>query len=462
VTRQLDVATLSARVSELVNEYRIPSAVIGVLHDGAFTEFAVGVKNVSTGEPATTDTIYQCGSMTKTWTALTAMRFVDEGLLDLDQPVRTYLPGFTVADPRVSASLTPRHLLSHTHGLEEVLGNTGAGDDVYARCVANVTSAPQVHPLGRTMSYSPALGYAILARILEVLDGKHWDQVIRDRLFDPLGLTSTSSWQGNVDRGRAATGHLVRSIEEGPFVTPVGHLPRVFGPGGNISSTVREVLLMAHVFLAGGQARNGARIVSAESIRQMMRPEIAIPDPYSFGHAYGLGLMLFDWHDEPVYGHDGNTIGQGAYLRILPESQIAVCMLTNGSLRDSFYKQVFNAILTALGTVTIADLPEPDWALELDLPRYEGHYERPGGNRYTVSIDGDHLFVTTHLDPTQAAILRRLTALTRPLLPLSDTHFLMPSDDPLEDMQTMAIYDFEDGKARYLHHGLRAHPRVSS
>lgn len=91
MTTQLDMVTLRARVSELLAEYRIPSAVIGILHDGKITDFAVGAKNLSTGEPATVDTIYQCGSMTKTWTALTAMRFVEDGLLDLDKPVRTYL-----------------------------------------------------------------------------------------------------------------------------------------------------------------------------------------------------------------------------------------------------------------------------------------------------------------------------------------------------------------------------------
>src|SRR5215467_1547066 len=214
MTTQLDVAQLRARVAELLTEYRIPSAAIGVLDDGAITDFAVGVKNVSTGESATVDTIYQCGSMTKTWTALTAMQFVEEGLLDLDEPVRTYLPGFTVADPQVSVRVTPRHLLSHTHGIEEVFRAPGEGDDVYARGVDNAASAPQVHPLGRTMSYSPALGYAILARIMEVLDGKRWDEVIQNRLFAPLGLTATSSWRDQVDRGRAATGHLVRSIDE--------------------------------------------------------------------------------------------------------------------------------------------------------------------------------------------------------------------------------------------------------
>ncbi|MGI5487733.1 serine hydrolase domain-containing protein [Microtetraspora malaysiensis] len=94
MARALEVTRTRARVSELLAEYRIPSAAIGVLSDGEITDFAVGVKNISTREPATTDTIYQCGPVSKTWTALAFMQLIDEGKVALDEPVRTYLPDF--------------------------------------------------------------------------------------------------------------------------------------------------------------------------------------------------------------------------------------------------------------------------------------------------------------------------------------------------------------------------------
>ena len=140
----------TARVSELLAEYGVPSAVVGVLRDGKITECAVGVKDVTTGEPATTDTVYQCGSMTKTWTALAFTRMVGEGKVGLDEPVRTYLPGFRVADPETTAAVTPRHLLNHTNGIEEDFGDPGEGDDVYERMVENIADATQVFPLGHT------------------------------------------------------------------------------------------------------------------------------------------------------------------------------------------------------------------------------------------------------------------------------------------------------------------------
>ncbi|KDN19540.1 serine hydrolase [Amycolatopsis rifamycinica] len=448
--------TLQERVTALLAEYGIPSAAVGVLRDGKITEFAVGVKNVETGEPATTDTVYQCGSLTKTWTALAFLQLVDEGKADLDAPIRTYLPEFAVADPETTAKVTARHLLNHTNGIEEAYGDPGEDDDVHERMVANIADAPQVFPLGHTHGYSAALGYAILARIMEVLDGEGWDDVMRDRLFTPLGLTSTNSRPGRVDRTRAATGHLIRSPAEGPIVTPIDHLPRAFGPGGGITSTVRDVLTLAHVLLDAGIAPGGRRIVSAAGVREMTRSRVPIPDPFMFGPDWALGLIAGDWNGETVYASDGSTIGQNARLRILPDSDTAVVVLTNGGPRESFARRVFREILG-----TAQELPKPDPALPLDLPRYEGVYERPG-TRYEVSADGGTLHLTLDLDPMQAEFLGRPGRLRYDLLPVSPTQFLMPSDDPLEDTQTVAIYDFADGAARYLHTNCRVHPRRGS
>ncbi|WP_027346971.1 serine hydrolase domain-containing protein [Hamadaea tsunoensis] len=456
----VDVARLRTRVVDLLAEYGIPSAAIGVLRGGEVTEFAVGVANVETGRLATTDTVYQCGSMTKTWTALAFLQLVDEGRVDLDEPVRTYLPGFRVGDPEVSARVTPRHLLYHDNGIEEAYGDPGEDDDVYERMVAGIADAPQVFPLGWTHGYSAALAYAILARILEVADGRRWDDLMRDRLFDPLGLTDTNSRHEQVDAARAATGHLLRSVAEGPIVTPIDHLPRAFGPGGNITSTVREVLAMARVLLGGGVAGNGTRLLSAAGVREMMTSRVPVPDPYMFGPEWALGLIVCDWHGRTVYAGDGSTIGQNARLRILPDADTAITMLTNGGPRESFYRKVFNEILADLGLGTVPDLPAPDPALRLDPSRYEGVYERPGA-RFEVSAEDGGLCLTVVVDPMQARFLQKPDRIRYALLPVSETHFLMRPSDPLEDPQTVAIYDFVDGRARYLHTNCRVHPRRS-
>jgi len=434
---------------ELLAEYGIPGAAVGVLHNGRITEFAVGVRDVATGEPVTSDTVFQVGSMTKTWTALAFMQLVGEGKVGLDEPVRCQLPDFRVADAETGARVTPRHLLNHTNGIEEDFGDPGEGDDVYARMVENIAGAPQVFPLGHTHGYSAALGYAILARIMEVVDGGRWDDIMRARLFEPLGLTGTGTRPDQVDRARAATGHVLRSLDEGPVVTPVAYLPRSFGPGGNVTSTVRDVLALARVLLDGGPL-----------VAEMMTSRVPVPDPYMFGPAWGLGLIVCDWHGETVYASDGSTIGQHSRLRILPDSNTAIVLLANGGPRESFYHKVFNEILADLDLGTIPPPPKPDLELTPDPGRYQGVYERPG-SRYEVSTEDGDLHLTFHLDPMHAQFLGRPDRITYRLLPISETHFLMPPTDPLEDPQTVAIYDFQDGTARYLHTNSRVSPRTA-
>jgi CubicO group peptidase (beta-lactamase class C family) len=456
----IETPHLRGQVAELLAQYGIPGAAVGILRDGEITEFAAGVKDVATQEPATAGTIYQCGSMSKTWTAIAFMQLVDEGKAALDQPVRTLLPGFKVADNDVTARLTPRHLLNHTNGIEEDYGDPGEGTDVYQRMVDNIASARQVFPLGGTHGYSAALGYAILARIMEAADCKPWDDIMRDRLFAPLGLTSTDSWHEHVAPDRMATGHLIRSLAEGPITTPVPYLPRAFGPGGNITSTAREVLMMAQILLGHGRAPNGTQILTAKSVQEMMQSRVPLPDPYMFGPAWALGLIVCDWPGETVYASDGSTIGQNARLRILPDSNLALTLLTNGGPRESFYKKIFNEILAGFGATTIPDLPAPDPALKLKLSAYEGVYGRPG-TRYEVTARDGNLYLTVFLNPMHAQFLRKPDRREYKLLPISETHFLMPSDDPLEDTQTVAIYNFENGHAQYLHTNSRVNPLIT-
>ncbi|WP_448004245.1 serine hydrolase domain-containing protein [Agromyces bauzanensis] len=452
-----ELTELRPRVAQILAEYRTPGAAVGILHRGEVTELLFGVKDIVTGEPVASDTVFQCGSLTKSWTALAFMQLVDEGKAHLDKPVRACLPQFRVADPRVSARVTPRHLLNHTSGIEEAYGDPGEDENVYQRMVEAIVDAPQVSPLGHTHGYSAALGYAILARIMEVVDGKPWDAIMADRLFAPMGLGGTTTWRENVDPARAARGHLVRSLKEAPFPTPVDYLPRAFGPGGNISSSAAEVLALAHVYLHAGLAPNGRRILSAEAVREMMTSRVPIPDPYLVGPEWALGLVVSNWHGRTVYGHDGSTIGQNARMRVLPEDDLALVLLTNGDPRESLYKRIFDVILTDLGTVTLPPPPEPDPTLALDPARYVGSYERPG-TRFEVTAERGRLHLSLEVDPMHAAIMDLPDRITHDLLPISDTHFRMPPATPLEEPQTAALYDLHDGHARYLHTNARLYP----
>ena len=200
--------TLQDRLADLRERHGVPGASLAVLHDDDVRTAASGILNLDTGVEATTDSLFQIGSITKVWTATLAMQLVDEGLLDLDVPIRTYLPDFRVADEGTSKAVTTRHLLTHTSGIDgDHFADTGRGDDVLERYVASCASLRCVLPLGATMSYCNT-GFAILGRIVEVLRGSTWDAALQSHLVEPLELGHTATLPEDVLRFRAAIGHI--------------------------------------------------------------------------------------------------------------------------------------------------------------------------------------------------------------------------------------------------------------
>jgi hypothetical protein len=133
-------------------------------------------------------------------------------------------------------------------------------------------------------------------------------------------------------------------------------------------------------------------------------------------------------------------------------------LLTNGGQRDALYRQVFDLILDELRRITIPPLPEPDLGLAVDPSRYVGTYARPGST-FEVTAEGTQLRLAVGRDPMHAAFMGLPDRTTYDLLPISETHFLMPPVGALEDAQTVAIYDFRQGVAQYLHTNCRVHPR---
>lgn len=449
---------LQARLEASIERHDVPGAALGVLADGRVVEAAAGVVNLNTGVETTTDTVFQIGSQGKTWTATVIMQLVDEGLLDLDTPVQTYLPGFKVGDPDVSAAVTPRHLLAHTSGIDgDYFEDFGRGDDCLERYVESCAVLEQTHPLGATMSYCNT-GYVILGRIIEVLTDKVWDAAMQERLFAPLGLTHTSTLPEQAILHRAAVGHLKPGPEEPVQVAPIWVLPRITGPAGLINSTVADILKFAQLFIDDGKGPDGTQIVSAEAIAQMKEAQIEIPDPHSLGSHWGAGLILFDWDGRRLCGHDGATIGQGSRLRILPEDGLAVTLVGNGPGLEQVYREMFSELFSELAGITMPSLPQrPEIAPDIDLTRYEGAYERLAV-RYDLTANGGRLEGTVTLSGPLAAML------PNPVQKISmvpvDAKTFLSYDEGESEPSPAAFYGFEDDVPQYLHNGVRANRRV--
>ncbi|MCE4943649.1 beta-lactamase family protein [Streptomyces albulus] len=447
-----------ARLDALLRRHRVPGAALAVLVDGEVHEVASGILHRETGVPTTTDSVFQIGSVSKGYTAALVMQLADAGKLDLDAAVIDVLPEFAVADPEVTRTVTVRQLLNHTSGIQgDHVNDTGRGDDCLARYVASARTVGMTNPPGATMSYS-STGYNVLGRIVEVLTGSTFDDALKDMICTPLGLTHTMTLPEEVLRFRAAMGHMGEPGED-PVPTPRWDmLPRSAGPYGGISATAADVARFARLFLDGGTAPDGTRVLSTEAVEAMLTREVEMPDQWFLGAHWGLGWGLFEWDGVRGFGHDGSTFGQLAYVRALPEKGLAIALLTNGGAAAP---KVFDALCREL-TAELAGLAVPEFAPPEQQPTVEprpftGSYPREGFlMTVTDCPDGEGVLRLTYEGADGLA--GTFDPLHWNLVPVSDT----PAKTVFAGRRNaddgwipVVFYALADG-SRYVHFGVRA------
>jgi CubicO group peptidase (beta-lactamase class C family) len=262
---------LAERLPELLAKYKVPGAAVGVYAGGEVVDFAAGVLSRATGVEATTDSVFQIGSITKTWTATLVMQLVDDGLLDIDKPVVTYLPDFKLADQDAANSMTVRQLLCHTAGFEgDVFTDTGNNDDCVEKYLETLAADPQLFPPGELFSYNNA-GYVVLGRLIEVLRQKPYDQALREHLFAPLGLAHAATDAAAAILFRAAVGHLPGATpEDDPVPAPMWSLVKSNAPAGASADPEHPYTrrLLAAVPQPGSRIDGGSELPDDEDLAQ--------------------------------------------------------------------------------------------------------------------------------------------------------------------------------------------------
>src|ERR1700722_16308649 len=392
---KIDVAHWQRRLAVLAERHKVPGASLGILRlgtDGRPDEVigaAYGYANAPAKIEATTDTLFQIGSMSKVWTATLAMQLVDEGKLDLDAPVAEVLPELQLDDSETAKTVTMRHLLNHTSGIDgDVFTDTGRGDDCVEKYVGLMSGVKQNHPLGATWSYCNS-GFTLAGRVIEKLTGLTWDAALRERIYAPLGLKHTVTLPEEALLFRAAAAHVDTRAE--PVLAPVWQLPRSLGPAGLITSIPADVLAFARLHLASSLAADGTRVLSADSAAAMTEFQAEVPDKYVLGDSWGIGWIRFGWDGQRLVGHDGNTIGQAAFLRVLPEAGLAGTLLPNGGHARDMYYELYREIFAELAGVGLpAAIAPPADSVEADITPHLGTYERAGVVMEVLADTGKH------------------------------------------------------------------------
>jgi CubicO group peptidase (beta-lactamase class C family) len=360
-------------VRETASALDVPGVSVGVVLDGAEQYSYHGVTSVPNPLSVDEKTLFQFGSTGKTFTATAIMRLMERGDLELDAPVRRYIPEFELQDEDVAREVTVLHLLNHTAGWEgDLSDNTGDGDDALERYVGLMKNIKQVTPLGATVSYNNA-SLSVAGRIIEKLTGKTYEAGLRELVLDPLGLDDTLFFMTEIMMRRFAVGH---SQDDDGTIAPakVWAIPRANAPAGGMVATAIDQIRWANFHLGDGTAPDGTRLLSAESLERMQQPTVSMPGS-AIGDHVGISWLLRDVDGTRLVTHGGTTHGQHSEFVLAPEHGFGLISMTNcGPNGPKFNDELLKWALREYVGVTLAD-PVPVHLSDDELARYVGTYE---------------------------------------------------------------------------------------
>jgi CubicO group peptidase (beta-lactamase class C family) len=399
----IDYSSIIAKVKEqippLLKQNSIPGLAIALV-DGEKLVWAegFGYTDLSNTERVSADTLFSLQSISKTYTATGFMLAVDKGWLKLDEPLRKYLPKFTVKS-RFGAGeadrITFRHLLSHWSGLthEAPCGNNfDESPCPFADHIRSISETWLMFPVGERYSYSN-LGIDLAGYALELRARKPFAQFMQDELFKPLGMTSsTFILKEALSHPSFAKGHTK------DLAHPVAPIPMV--PAGSMYSTVKDMARFISFHLAGGKV-NGKQVIRAESLKAMYTPQYAIAGQLG---GYGLGVTSQPWAGGTLLNHNGGGYGYSTSQIWMPEYQLGVVVLTNSAQGGSAASGLAYEALGAMIKAKYSPLPEipllriidrPIITLEAErLRRLQGNYKHRGGLAVFTLEEGSLYYIS--------------------------------------------------------------------
>jgi CubicO group peptidase (beta-lactamase class C family) len=363
-----DFSTLHEQVESAMRDYHVPGVALGLIHAGQEHTAGFGVTSVAHPLPVTADTLFQIGSVSKTFTGTLAMRLVEQGRLDLDRPLREYLPELRLQDADALARATMRTCLTHTGGwFGDYFDDSGNGDDALAEIVRRMAELEQIVPINTIWAYNNA-GFYLAGRLIEVVTGQTFEQAMQELLLDPLGMDRSFFFPADVMVHRFAVGHNV--VDDEPRVATPWPLARSAHAAGGITSTVNDMLKYARFQLSNGRAGDGTRLLSEASLREMRTAQYAID---TFGNHVGITWMLRNLEGTRVITHSGSTTGQQALFVVVPERSFTLVVLTNSSRGSELHNRVGRWVIREYLGTRQSELPQIKIGID-ELQRYAGQY----------------------------------------------------------------------------------------
>lgn len=356
---------LDTYVERTLKTFQVPGIAVAVVKDGkVLLTKGYGIRDVGKPDKVNEHTLFGIASNSKAFTAAALAMLVDEGKLKWDDPINTYLPWFQVYDPYVTRELTIRDTLSHRSGL-----GLGAGDLMFfppstltrdqilqhARYIKPASSVRSKYAYSNIM-------FLAAGQVIPAVTGKSWDDFIRERIFNPLGMTDSVT---TTEAVLASKNHVVAHSKIDGKVTAVDWQGMDnAAPAGAIASSVSDLSKWVLLQLNHGKTADGTQLFSEKRSTEMWAPTTIIPisempKPLAalkpnFA-VYGLGWFLRDYHGRKLVYHTGGLTGQVSKTLLVPEANLGIVVLTNQESGGAFESVVYHLLDYYL------QLPNTDW-----------------------------------------------------------------------------------------------------
>jgi len=428
---------------------QVPGVAIGIWHKGKKYAEGFGITSVEHPLPVTPDTLFQTGSISKTFTGTLMMMLAEQGKVNLDAPVRKYIKDFKLRDKDVASKVTVRQLLTHMGGwVGDYFNDFGNGDDALDKMVKDLAKLPQVQPLGKIWSYNNT-GFNVASRIIEIVTRKSYEQVVQEMLFDPIGLKMSFFYPSDIlFTHRFVVGH--QKVKNEVRVARPWAIGRAGNGVGGVVSSVRDLLRYARFHMSSGRKN----VIAGKSLRAMRVPQADMGP---------RGMMGITWFirkvgDLTIYAHGGATNGQQAYFFFIPEKDFALAILTNSDDGGIITAGIFSYALELYFNAK-SKLPKPMKTPPNSLKEYVGRY-RIGTECFDLKAKGANLiyhhiplggFPTPETPPGPAMPLMRYS--------FYEKDKVIGLDEPYKDALGDFIRD-EKGKLQFFRIGGRAHKKT--
>lgn len=398
----MDSLELQDKVNELGKEIELPGAAVGVLKDGEESFAFWGVTSLENPLPVDANTLFQFGSTGKTYTATAMLRLAEQGKVDMDAPVRRYVPELKLKDAGVAERVTVRQLFNHTAGWSgDLIEDTGDGDDALEKYVALMETLEQVTPLGETVSYNNA-SLCLAGRLIQKVTGTTYEKAIRELLLDPLGLEHTWFFMNEIMTRRFVVGHN-RQGEGAPTVARPWALPRSGAPAGGMSANAADQIAWAKFHLGDGRAPDGTRLLSEQTLRAMREPTATMKGS-ALGDAVGISWLLRDVDGVRLAGHGGTTNGQLSEFVMVPEAGFALISMTNCAPDGHDFNDRLRKWALERYVGVVERDPEPVKLADAVLAPYAGRYETIAA-AVDVTVKDGYLVAKVEIKPEMLAVL---------------------------------------------------------